>query len=130
MGLKKALLAGVAGLAMTASAQAQYSNDGITIGVLTDMSGVYADVGGQGSVVAAQMALEVQRWREFGAEPIINRWKTAAHKPGTPLSVHDAGGARLSGTYDGLTEEGALRLRLANGTTHVVHAGDVMLEEN
>ena len=34
MGLKKALLAGVAGLAMTASAQAQYSNDGITIGTM------------------------------------------------------------------------------------------------
>ncbi len=80
--------------------------------------------------LAARMALEVQRWREYGAEPIVNRWKAAAHKPGTPLSVHDAGGTRLSGTFDGLTEDGALRLRLADGTTHVVHAGDVMLEEN
>ena len=68
MGLKKALLAGVAGLAMTASAQAQYSNDGITIGVLTDMSGVYADVGGQGSVVAAQMALE--DFGDFNGKPV------------------------------------------------------------
>lgn len=80
--------------------------------------------------LAAQMALEVRRWREFGAGPITNRWKAAAHPAGTALSVHDAGGKRLSGTYDGLSEEGALRLRLADGTTHVVHAGDVMLEEN
>jgi branched-chain amino acid transport system substrate-binding protein len=32
--------------------------DKIVIGVLTDMSGLYADVGGQGSVVAAQMAVD------------------------------------------------------------------------
>lgn len=80
--------------------------------------------------LAVQMAREVQRWREFGAGPILNRWKAAAHKPGTPLCVHDADGARLSGIFDGLTAEGALVLRLADGTPHVVHAGDVMLEES
>jgi BirA family biotin operon repressor/biotin-[acetyl-CoA-carboxylase] ligase len=80
--------------------------------------------------LAAQFALEVQRWREFGAAPITRRWKAAAHPPGTPLCVHDAGGERLSGTFDGLEDSGALRLRLADGTTHVVHAGDVTLEEN
>lgn len=69
MGLKRALLAGTAALAMTATAQAQYSNDGITLGVLTDMSGVYADVGGQGSVVAAQMAVE-DYGGEFNGKPI------------------------------------------------------------
>lgn len=30
----------------------------VKIGVLNDMSGVYADTGGKGSVVAAQMAVE------------------------------------------------------------------------
>ncbi len=69
MGLNKVLLAGVAGLAMTVSAHAQYSNDGITLGVLTDMSGVYADVGGQGSVVAAEMAIE-DYGGEFNGKPI------------------------------------------------------------
>ncbi|WP_233548181.1 biotin--[acetyl-CoA-carboxylase] ligase [Aurantiacibacter zhengii] len=80
--------------------------------------------------LAAQFAVELQRWREYGAEPITNRWKAAAHRPGTPLQVHDAGGTQLSGKYDGLTEDGALRLRLPDGTTHIVHAGDVMLEES
>ncbi|UOM33171.1 ABC transporter substrate-binding protein [Acuticoccus sp. I52.16.1] len=69
MGLNKVLLAGAAGLAMTVSAQAQYSNDGIALGVLTDMSGVYADVGGQGSVVAAQMAID-DYGGEFNGKPI------------------------------------------------------------
>lgn len=79
--------------------------------------------------LALQMTLEIQRWREFGTGPIINRWKAAAHKQGTPISVHDACGKRQSGTYDGLDEHGALRLRLPDGTTHMVHAGDVLLEE-
>jgi len=35
----------------------------IRIGVLNDRSGIYADLAGQGSVVAAQMAVE-----DFGAE--------------------------------------------------------------
>src|SRR6516165_2061053 len=43
-------------------AQAQYSDGTIKIGVLNDMSGLYADLGGQGSVIAAKMAVE-----DFGA---------------------------------------------------------------
>lgn len=35
--------------------------DAITVGVINDLSGVYADLGGQGSVVAAQIAVD-----EFG----------------------------------------------------------------
>ncbi len=34
------------------------SGDTVKIGVLTDMSGVYSDLGGQGSVVGAQMAID------------------------------------------------------------------------
>ena len=34
------------------------SGDTVKIGVLTDMSGVYSDLGGQGSVTAAQMAID------------------------------------------------------------------------
>jgi branched-chain amino acid transport system substrate-binding protein len=34
------------------------SGDVVKIGVLTDMSGVYSDLGGQGSVTAAQMAID------------------------------------------------------------------------
>jgi len=37
---------------------AKLSGDLVKIGVLTDMSGVYSDLGGQGSVTAAQMAVD------------------------------------------------------------------------
>jgi branched-chain amino acid transport system substrate-binding protein len=43
-----------AGLAGAAAAQAQ----DITLGVLTDMSGLYSDFSGRGSVVATQMAID------------------------------------------------------------------------
>ncbi|WP_407521533.1 ABC transporter substrate-binding protein [Methylobacterium oryzisoli] len=53
--LKRLLLAGAAGALMTAAAQAQTP---VKIGVLNDRSGVYADISGEGSVVAARMAVE------------------------------------------------------------------------
>jgi branched-chain amino acid transport system substrate-binding protein len=44
------------------SAQAQYTDGTIKIGVMNDMSGTYADLSGPGSVLAARMAVE-----DFGA---------------------------------------------------------------
>jgi len=44
--------------AQTKPAAMKLSGDMIKIGVLTDMSGVYSDLGGQGSVTAAQMAID------------------------------------------------------------------------
>jgi branched-chain amino acid transport system substrate-binding protein len=49
-------LASMAGL--SAEAKAQISGDAVKIGVLNDQSGLYADFGGRGSVIAAQMAAE------------------------------------------------------------------------
>ncbi|UCG97309.1 MAG: ABC transporter substrate-binding protein [Burkholderiales bacterium] len=46
----------------TGAAQAQISDGVIKIGVLNDMSGLYADLTGPGSVIAAKMAVE-----DFGA---------------------------------------------------------------
>ncbi|MBP6781132.1 MAG: ABC transporter substrate-binding protein [Ottowia sp.] len=46
------------GLAGAGLANAQISGNVVKIGVLNDMSGVYADIGGPGSVVAAKMAVE------------------------------------------------------------------------
>ena len=47
------------GLAVfTARANAQVSDDVVKIGVLNDQSGIYADLSGQGSVIAARMAIE------------------------------------------------------------------------
>jgi BirA family biotin operon repressor/biotin-[acetyl-CoA-carboxylase] ligase len=62
------------------------------------------------------------RWRGEGLGPVRRQWLARAHPVGTPLV---AGGER--GLFDGLDESGALRLRLADGRTHVMHAGDVFL---
>ncbi len=77
--------------------------------------------------LADQMAIELRRWREYGVEPIMNRWRAAAHPAGTALSVHQPDGSTIAGTFDGLGEDGALILRLPDGSTRAIHAGDVML---
>jgi BirA family biotin operon repressor/biotin-[acetyl-CoA-carboxylase] ligase len=77
--------------------------------------------------LAKQFDLELGRWRQYGLEPILNRWLAAAHPVGSALTVHEPNGGRLSGAFAGLERDGALRLRLADGRCRVIHAGDVML---
>jgi branched-chain amino acid transport system substrate-binding protein len=60
-----ALLAGLA----AGGAHAQISGDVVKIGVLTDMSSLYSDIGGPGSVLAAQMAVK-DFGGTVGGEPI------------------------------------------------------------
>jgi len=59
---KKTLLAAVLAAFAGGTAHAQVSDGVIKIGVLSDMSSLYADITGPGSVVAARMAVE-----DFGA---------------------------------------------------------------
>src|SRR5271170_1348128 len=57
--MKRTFIAGfAAALLLGGAAQAQTAPDTIKIGVLADMSSLYADLGGPGSVVAAQMAID------------------------------------------------------------------------
>ncbi|RJG03015.1 ABC transporter substrate-binding protein [Noviherbaspirillum sedimenti] len=56
--LRKISLAVTLAVAGMASASAQVSNDVVKIGVLTDLSGLYSDLSGQGSIIAAKMAIE------------------------------------------------------------------------
>lgn len=60
-GLLPVLAAGLLLALNSAETYAQISGDTIRIGVLADMSGVYKDIGGTGSVVAAELAVA-----EFG----------------------------------------------------------------
>ncbi|QZH74669.1 MAG: biotin--[acetyl-CoA-carboxylase] ligase [Erythrobacter sp.] len=79
--------------------------------------------------LAAQMATEVRRWREFGIGPILNRWRAAAHPPGTLLTLQESDGTSTRGTFDSIGDDGTLHLRLPDGSTRAIHAGDVMLED-
>ncbi|MAU94413.1 MAG: ABC transporter permease [Fulvimarina sp.] len=57
IGLAAGLVAGALGLAAPAAAQ-EISDDVVKIGIMNDRSGVYADTAGEGSVVAAGLAVE------------------------------------------------------------------------
>ena len=66
MTLKLKTLVAAAALALAGTAQAQISGNVVKIGVLNDQSGLYADLGGQGSVVAAKMAIEDFKAKDKG----------------------------------------------------------------
>jgi branched-chain amino acid transport system substrate-binding protein len=67
MNFKLKTLAAAAALALgAATAHAQISGNVVKIGVLNDQSSLYADLGGQGSVLAAKMAIEDFKAKEKG----------------------------------------------------------------
>ncbi|MEO5578756.1 MAG: biotin--[acetyl-CoA-carboxylase] ligase [Sphingomicrobium sp.] len=78
-------------------------------------------------LLAASLARLLTAWR--GADPaaFIAAWQLRAHPVGTAITVHNAPGERLSGRFDGLEPDGALRLALNGGGIERIHAGDVTL---
>ena len=113
-------LALAAALGMTSVALAQDKT--AKIGVLTDMSGLYADVAGQGSVVAAQMAVE-----DSGL--IAKGWKldvvSADHqnKPdvGVNVSRQWIDQDKVDGIFDGVTSSVGLALAGVTKDKNVVY---------
>lgn len=75
--------------------------------------------------LAEAFARDLERWRTYGLGPVIARWLAAAHPLGTALNVEDAAGGRTAGTFAGLSDEGMLQLRLADGALRAIHAGEV-----
>lgn len=72
--------------------------------------------------LAASFADWLTRWRGSGVPAIRTAWLARAHPIGTALT---SGG--LDGLFDGLDDQGALRLRRADGSVDVIQAGDVFL---
>ncbi|MDP8912685.1 MAG: biotin--[acetyl-CoA-carboxylase] ligase [Pseudomonadota bacterium] len=72
--------------------------------------------------LADSFARWLGRWRGEGPAPVRSAWLAAAHPVGTALATSIG-----NGLFEGLDETGALRLRLADGSCHVIHAGDVFL---
>jgi BirA family biotin operon repressor/biotin-[acetyl-CoA-carboxylase] ligase len=72
--------------------------------------------------LADSFARWLAHWRGEGLSPVRAKWLAVAHPIGTALAT-SAG----DGLFEGLDETGALRLRLADGTSRVIHAGDVFL---
>jgi BirA family biotin operon repressor/biotin-[acetyl-CoA-carboxylase] ligase len=78
-------------------------------------------------MLADGFARWLERWRGEGLDPVRRRWVERAHPKGTALTANLPDGAAVEGLFDGLDSDGALVLRLADGTSRVIHAADVFL---
>lgn len=65
-------------------------------------------------------------WRSTSPEQFAQAWLARAHPIGTRLTVHSAADEKVTGTFDGIEPDGALRLRHDN-EVEVIRAGDVEL---
>lgn len=63
-------------------------------------------------------------WRAQGFEPIRERWLERAAGKGGLLAAR-LGHETLTGRFDDLAADGALRLRLVDGSVRAIHAGEV-----
>lgn len=78
-------------------------------------------------IVAEVFARYLAIWRQSGVEVIVRHWEARAHPRGTALSAKLPDGENLDGLYAGLNADGALQLRLADGSIRAIHAADVFL---
>jgi len=100
--LVRAISSAAALLVTTSFAGAQVSDGVVKIGVLTDMTGLYSDLSGRGSVAAAQMAVE-----DFGGKVMGKRIEVVAADHQNKPDV----GAVSRG--DGSTWSGWMRSRMS-----------------
>jgi BirA family biotin operon repressor/biotin-[acetyl-CoA-carboxylase] ligase len=77
-------------------------------------------------LLAGSFARLLGLWRSGESGPIVRAWQLRAHQVGTPLTVHISPDEQLSGHFEGLESDGALRLRTGDGV-RTVRAGDVSL---
>lgn len=65
------------------------------------------------------------RWREGGSRTINAAWLERAHPVGTSLLVSTGPDSRQQGRFLGLDGDGALILEREDGTSQIIHSGDV-----
>lgn len=94
---------------------------------LAEATGAASDPDAFLDALAEAFARWLARWRSEGLAPIRMRWMQGAHPVGSALTARLPDGSSLDGLFDGLDEGGALKLRLADGTAHVIHAADIFL---
>jgi BirA family biotin operon repressor/biotin-[acetyl-CoA-carboxylase] ligase len=77
--------------------------------------------------LAAAFDRRLEAWRTYGLGATLQAFLAGSiHAAGSPITVHDTDGSVLSGSFAGLEEsDGALRLRLADGSERVIRAGDI-----
>jgi BirA family biotin operon repressor/biotin-[acetyl-CoA-carboxylase] ligase len=78
--------------------------------------------------LAQAFAVWLERWQTLGFEPILDAWQ--ARTPGLDgPAVARLGRETVEGRAEGVAADGALKLRLADGTLRLISAGDVFFGE-
>jgi BirA family biotin operon repressor/biotin-[acetyl-CoA-carboxylase] ligase len=78
-------------------------------------------------LLAGSFARLLELWRQSEPALLAQAWLARAHPIGTRLTVHWSGDETITGGFDGIETDGALRLRRDDGSLEVVRAGDVEL---
>jgi BirA family transcriptional regulator, biotin operon repressor / biotin---[acetyl-CoA-carboxylase] ligase len=92
-----------------------------------------ASLGGQllpqafAPLLAGSFARLLGLWRTSEPALLAQAWIARAHPRGTQLTVHSARDEKVSGRFDGIEPDGALRLRRDDGSIDIVRAGEVEL---
>ena len=89
--------------------------------------GITPDPADFAETLAESFARWLARWRGEGIAPVRQRWMDRAHPVGTALNAALPDGNVVEGLFQGLDPDGALILRLADGSTRVIHAADIFL---
>ncbi len=77
-------------------------------------------------LLATKFAQILAMWRTADPAQFAQAWMARAHPVGTPLNVHNVPGELVSGTFDGIESDGAMRLR-RDGMIDIIRSGDVLL---
>jgi BirA family biotin operon repressor/biotin-[acetyl-CoA-carboxylase] ligase len=78
-------------------------------------------------LLAGSFARLLEIWRQSEPALLAQAWLARAHPVGTPVKVHSASDETVSGRFEGIEADGALRLRRDDGAMEVIRAGDVEL---
>jgi len=78
-------------------------------------------------LLAASFSRLLHLWRESSPAMMAQAWLARAHPKGTSLTIHSGADEKVSGTFDGIDPDGALRLRRDDGSLDVIRAADVQL---
>lgn len=79
-------------------------------------------------LLAGSYARLLDLWRKSEPALIAQAWLARAHPLGTRLTVHSSADDMITGRFDGLENDGALRLRLDDGALEIVRAGDISID--
>ena len=75
-------------------------------------------------ILAEAFAVWMERWNTLGFQPVLDAWIARIRGLDGPCTAR-LGHETISGMAEGVEADGALRLRLADGSLRLISAGDV-----